>query len=400
MKKLAIINAVPYGSTGKIVRGIAKCAENNNYKVFIYYSWTKAQKRSKNSEVHIGSFFDKAIHMMLAKITGLNGCFGIIDTILLIRKLKKFKPDVINLHILHCWNINLPIFFRYLQKTKIPVVWTMHDCWAITGQCPYFTMIKCNKWKNGCYNCPQYRDYPAAYVDQSKLMWKLKRKWFTSLDDMTIVTPSKWLADILKQSFLKKYPIKVINNGIDLDIFKPTNSDFRKQYKCENKFIVLGVAFDWGKRKGIDVFVELAEKLDEKFQIVLVGTDNIINKMLPPNIITINKTTNQTELAQIYSAANVFVNPTREDNFPTVNLESLACGVPVITFNTGGSPEAIDSSSGCVVECDDINELINKIKCICKQEYILSNNCIKKAKGFELNKQFKKYISLFDNSKK
>lgn len=394
MKKIAIINAVPYGSTGKIVKGIAECASNNGYETLIYYSWTKTLKYSNEKNIIVGTFLSKALHMLLAKITGLNGCFGIIDTYLLIKKLKKIKPDVINLHILHCWNINLPLLFRYLKKEKISVIWTMHDCWAITGQCPYFTMIKCNKWKTGCYECPQYREYPGAFVDQTKLMWKLKKKWFTSIEKMIIVTPSQWLANIIKQSFLKEYPVKVINNGIDLNIFKPISSNFKIQYKCENKFIVLGVAFDWGKRKGLDVFIKLAKLLDEKYQIVLVGTDNKIDRYLPNNIISIHRTENQTELAKIYTAADVFVNPTREEVLGLVNVEALACGTPVITFNTGGSPECIDKTCGFIVECDDTTGLIDKIKLVCNQNIFTEENCRKRAKNFDANKKFQEYLQL------
>lgn len=395
MKKLVIINAIPYGSTGKIVRGIADCAKRQQYEVYTFYSWTKALKKSSEKNIYVGLFWDKALHILLAKITGLNGCFGIVDTYLLINRLKKIKPDVINLHILHCWNINLPMLFNYLKKEKIKVIWTMHDCWAVTGQCPCFTMVKCNKWINGCYECQQYQNYPGAFVDQTKLMWKLKRKWFTSIEKMIIVTPSQWLAGIMNQSFLRQYPVKVINNGINLNIFKPIHSNFKIQHKCENKFIVLGVAFDWGKRKGLDVFIKLAKLLDERYQIILVGTNNKIEQLLPNNIISIHRTENQIELAKIYTAADVFVNPTREDNFPTVNLEALACGTPVITFNTGGSPECIDKTCGIVVDCDDITELVNKINLVCNQKIFTEENCRIKAKNFDINKKLQEYLQLF-----
>lgn len=396
MKKLVIINAIPYGSTGKIVRGIAECAKRRNYESYIFYSWTKSLKKSVEKNVYIGSFLDKALHICLSKVTGLNGCFGIIDTYFLIKKIKKLNPDVINLHILHCWNVNLPILFRFLKKSKVPVIWTMHDCWAVTGQCPHFSMIRCSKWITGCYQCPQYREYPGVFVDQSKLMWKLKKKWFTSLDNMTIVAPSNWLKSVIERSYLQKYPVKVINNGINLNIFKPTDSNFRKIYNCKNKYIILGVAFDWNNKKGLDVFIDLSNYLDESYQIVLVGTDKNIDKKLPTKIISVNRTASQQELAEIYSVADVFINPTREDTFPTVNIEALACGTPVITFKTGGSPECIDSTCGFVVERDDIEMLIKKIKLVCTQRFFLKDNCVIRAQNYNLDDKFNEYIDLIE----
>lgn len=214
---------------------------------------------------------------------------------------------------------------------------------------------------------------------------------------MTIVTPSEWLASLVKESYLKYYPVKVINNGIDLNVFKPTESDFRKKYALENKYIVLGVAFGWGRRKGLDVFVELARRLDkEKYKVVLVGTDDNVDKLLPENIISIHRTQNQTELAEIYTAADVFANPTREENYPTVNMESVACGTPVVTFNTGGSPEMLDETCGAAVAKDDNDAMYNEIIRICEAKPYSLEACIKKAKGFDKNEKFGEYIRLYE----
>lgn len=216
---------------------------------------------------------------------------------------------------------------------------------------------------------------------------------------MTLVTPSEWLAELTRQSFLKDYPVKVINNGIDLSIFKPTESDFRRRYNCEDKFILLGVAFGWGKRKGLDVFVELSKRLDSnRFQIVLVGTSEAIDTQLPSNIISIHKTDNQSQLAEIYTAADLFVNPTREENFPTVNIESIACGTPVITFNTGGSPEIIDDTCGCVVDCDDIDGMERAILRIESERPYSETSCMIRAQKYDMNEKFKEYVKLYENS--
>ncbi len=393
-RKVAIINAVPYGSTGKIVRGISDIASYQDWETFTCYSWTKSMRKSSSDSIMVGSFIGKVFHILLGRLTGFNGCFSWYDTWKLIRRLEKFQPDVINLHILHNWNINLPMLFSYIKKNNISVVWTMHDCWAFTGQCPHFVMVNCDKWKTGCYGCLQYREYPQAYVDQTKKMWALKKKWFTGVKNMTIVTPSQWLADLVAQSYLSEYPVEVINNGVDLSVFKPTDSDFRKKYHCEDKTILLGVAFGWGRRKGLDVFIELAHRLDERYQIVLVGTDNNTDKQLPENIISIHRTQNQQELAEIYTAADVFVNPTREDTYPTVNMEALACGTPVITFKTGGSPEIVNDTCGKVVNCNDLDGLLVAImQCI---ENDATAYCVESSRLFCQKKCYLHYIQLFD----
>jgi glycosyltransferase involved in cell wall biosynthesis len=229
-------------------------------------------------------------------------------------------------------------------------------------------------------------------------MYRKKQEWFTGVQDLTIVTPSHWLAGLVGESFLKDYPVKVIHNGIDLPVFKPTESDFRKKHHCEDKFILLGVAFGWGARKGLDVFIDLASRLDDRFQIVLVGTDDNVDKNLPPNIISIHRTQNQTELAEIYTAADLFVNPTREEALGLVNIESLACGTPVVTFQTGGSPECVDPTCGSVVPCDDANALEQEILRIAETKPYSPDACLNKAKEFDMNERFEEYVRLYEEN--
>lgn len=396
--KTVLINSCNFGSTGNIMLEIAETAENGGYTAAVCYPQSRDNSRKqKEKDFIIGTRFSRNIHLMLAEITGLNGCFSYFSTLKLLKKLDKLKPDIIHLHNLHNCYINLSLLFKYIKKHNIKTVWTLHDCWAFTGHCPHFDMIGCDKWKTGCYSCPQYKEYPKSLFDNSKYMYRLKKKWFTDIKDMTIVTPSEWLASLVKESYLKDYPVKVINNGIDLNVFKPTESDFRKKYALENKYIVLGVAFGWGRRKGLDVFVELARRLDkEKYKVVLVGTDDNVDKLLPDNIISIHRTQNQTELAKIYSAADVFANPTREENYPTVNMEALACGTPVVTFNTGGSPEMLDETCGAAVAKDDNDAMYNEIIRICEKKPYSLEACIKKAKGFDKNEKFGEYIRLYE----
>ena len=345
--------------------------------------------------IRTGGLLSKTAHMYLARLTGRIGCFSALPTARLLKKMEAFQPDVIHLHNLHGWFVNLPMLFSWLKRHDIPVVWTLHDCWALTGHCPHFAMAGCEKWKTGCGNCSQYRDYPQSRVDRSAVMWKKKKAWFTGVKDLTIVTPSRWLADQVKESFLKDYPVRVIHNGIDRLVFRPMESDFRKKHHCEDKCILLGVAFDWGVRKGLDVFVELAKRLDDRYKIVLVGTNEAVDKDLPENIISIHRTRDQRELAQIYTAADLFVNPTREDTFPTVNMEALACGTPVLTFRTGGSPEIPDESCGCVVDCDDVDGLEAQIRRIATERPYTAEACVRRAANFELKARFGEYIQLY-----
>jgi len=224
----------------------------------------------------------------------------------------------------------------------------------------------------------------------------MKKKWFTGVEKMTLVTPSKWLEGLVKQSFLKEYPIRVINNGIDLNVFHPVQSNFREKYQLQDKHVLLGVAFDWGTRKGLDVFVRLARELGDEYRIVLVGTNETIDQQLPENIISIHRTADQHELAEIYSAADLFVNPTREEVLGLVNVEALACGTPVLTFRTGGSPEVLDENSGAVVDCDDLEGLKSEIYRICREKPFGAKECVARAESFDMRIKFKEYVELYE----
>ena len=395
--KIVQINATcGKGSTGKICVDISRLLTERNIENYILYT-------GDTSEYPLGvCYADRWQIKTEALRSHMNGLYGFNSrriTNNLLRQLDAIQPDLVHLHNLHGHNCNLEMLSHYLKEKHIKVFWTFHDCWAFTAYCPHFTMAKCEKWKTGCESCPQYHDF-SFWIDRSEALYHKKLELLVGLD-LTIITPSQWLADLVKQSFLQTYPVKVINNGIDLDVFKPTLSDFREKYHIpQDCAVLLGVAFDWGRRKGLDVFAELAKRLDpEKYQIVLVGTNDRIDRSLPPQIISIHRTHNQQELAEIYTAADLFVNPTREDNYPTVNMESIACGTPVLTFDTGGSPEIIDEKSGSVVRYNDIEALGREIIRICEKNCYEKEHLLFKAQEFNRNKRLSEYCHVygFDN---
>ena len=390
MKLIQINITCGSGSTGKICVAVSKLLTTRGIENYIFYTsgdtdYPLGRKYMASREVKFQAF--------QSRIFGNYGANSVRATKKLISMLDEIQPDVVHLHNLHGHNCNLQMLFRYLKGKKIKVYWTFHDCWAFTGYCPYYDIAGCDKWKTECGNCPQRKKY-SWFFDRSRYLFRKKKELYADMD-LTIVTPSQWLADQVKQSFLHKANVKVIYNGIDLEVFQPRESDFREKYGCQDKFIVLGVAFDWGIRKGLDVFIELAKRLDDRFQIVLVGTNKNVDRLLPENIISIHRTQDQTELAEIYTAADVFVNPTREDNFPTTHLEALACGTPVVTFNVGGSPEAIDESCGCVVSLNNLSVLEEKIYYICKNVCYLQENCVHRARIFMESEKYKEYLELY-----
>ena len=400
-KRIAAINTCLYGSTGTIMCSVCDCAERQGYETRTFTAYARRKNRSvlpTARDTVIGGYPDLAAHWLLGRLTGRKGCFSILATLRCIRQLRRFQPDVIHLHNLHDSYINLPLLFRYLKRSNASVVWTLHDCWAFTGRCPHFDMLGCDRWQSGCHDCPYPKSsYPAVWRDRCAWLWKKKKAWFTGLENMTLVTPSRWLAEQAGRSFLREYPVRVIPNGIDLSVFKPTESDCRARLGIpEGKPLVLGVAFDWTERKGLDVFCALAERLGDACQIVLVGTDGATDKLLPQNILSVHRTKSRRELAELYTAADVFVNPTREEALGLVNLEALACGTPVLTFDTGGSPECIDESCGSVVAKNDIDALEREIRRIVRERPYTSEACLRRAARFERGERFAEYVALYD----
>jgi putative colanic acid biosynthesis glycosyltransferase len=361
MKILQINSVCGIGSTGRIAADIHNILIERGHESYIAYG--REIPKNCSSNIKIGSKLDNYAHVMKTRILDKHGFGSKKATKEFIKKIKELNPDVVHLHNIHGYYINVEVLFDYLKEANKPVIWTLHDCWSFTGHCAYFDYVGCDKWRTKCHTCPEKNAYPSSLIlDCSKNNYLSKRKIFTGVKHLTIVTPSKWLANLVKQSFLQAYPVEVINNGIDLETFKPVKGIFREKYRLNDRYIILGVANIWDRRKGLKYFIDLSYRLKDDELIVLVGLTEKQISELPRNIIGITRTNDIEELVDIYSSADVYVNLTLEDNFPTTNIEALACGTPVITFDTGGSPEIIDQSCGFTIEKRNIDQFVERIK--------------------------------------
>lgn len=398
MKVLQINSVCGIGSTGRIATDIHHILLEQGHESYIAYG--RGQAINCENAIRIGTEFDNYTHVALTRLSDKHGFGSKKATKEFIKKVEKINPDVIHLHNIHGYYINMELLFDYLKKVDKPVIWTLHDCWAFTGHCTHFDFIQCEKWKTGCHLCPQKSEYPSSFLlDHSKMNYTKKKEIFTGVKNLTIITPSKWLANLVKGSFLKEYPIKVINNGLDLEKFKPTISDFRMKYNIEKKSIILGIANVWNTKKGIEYFLNLSEKVTKDKVIVLVGLTKKQIETLPQNIIGIRNLQDVKGLVEIYSAADVFVNPTLEEVMGMTNIEALACGVPVITFDSGGCSENIDERCGILIKKENRDQLSKAIENLLhKGKSSYSNNCLKRAQLYCKKDKYNEYISTYINS--
>lgn len=354
VKRLLLINSVcGHGSTGKICGEIAEKYEKDGWEVKIAYGRDSyVPERFQRFAVRITSDFAVRKAALEARLLDNAGFSNSSDTKKFLAWADKFQPDVVWLHNLHGYYINVELLFNWLKKhPDLQVKWTLHDCWAFTGHCSYFTMVKCERWRSHCSYCPQKKAYPkSCFLDRSAQNFNRKRAAFTGIRNMTLITPSKWLADLVRQSFLQEYPVKVIHNTIDTNIFKPTPSDFRRKYGLEDKIIILGVANVWDKRKGLYDFYKLAQMLDDRYAIVLVGLSKKQIADLPKNIKGLQRTNSQTELAAIYTAADVLVNPSVEETYGMTQVEAKACGTPSIVYKDTACEEIANTTGNAIVE--------------------------------------------------
>ena len=397
MASILQINATcNWGSTGHIAEQIATLAEERGLDCYVAHG-ARYVRKSSIKTIPIGSKMGNEVHALISMLFGRHGLSSTHATKEFIKTIQSIKPDVVHLHNIHGYYINYKILFEFLKDSKIPVVWTLHDCWSMTGQCTHFESVGCNKWQTGCEHCPLLDASYRTIVDRSRKNWELKRYLFSSVENLTIVPVSYWLEGVVKKSFLKNSRTMVIHNGIDTDMFKPVTVSRKELGLNGDKPVVLGVSSEWGRKKGLNDFIELSKNTD--IQVVLIGVTEQQKKTLPKTIIAIERTHNQEELVKYYSAADVFVNPTYEDSLPTVNIEALACGTPVVTYRTGGSPEILDENTGIVVKKGDISGLLKAIRSIEeKGKSSFSVACRDRAVNcFNKEKKFEEYIHLYNS---
>lgn len=382
-------------STGRIAEQVGELAQQEGWESYIAYGQYAYTSSSKL--IRIANKFDLGIHFIETRLLDRHGLSSRLATKRLIKKVKEINPDIIHLHNIHGYYLNYPILCDYLISSGKPVVWTMHDCWALTGHCAYFDTANCERWKSGCFQCPLKSIYPKSiFADRSQKNYSQKTQWFTALDNLTIVAVSGWLNDIVKQSILKEKRLELIHNGIDIKRFHPVEN-VDNHYHFQGKKVLLGVVASWTVEKGFYDFISLSKHISDEYCIVMVGVNDSMKKKLPHNIIGINKTENLETLSQLYSRALVLLTLSHNDTFPTTNLEALACGTPVITYPTGGSPEAVDDKTGFVVEAGDFDKVIEAIKIIdTNGKAYYSQNCRTRAlEYFDKDKQLAKYIELY-----
>ena len=392
MRILQINSVCGIGSTGRIATDIHGILQKEKHESSVAFG--RGDPMNCDNAYRIGNKYDTYAHLAGTRIFDKHGFYSKNATKKLIQYIKKLAPDVIHLHNIHGYYLNIEILFSFLKEHKKPIVWTLHDCWSFTGHCAHFDSANCYNWKSACKNCIQKKEYPTSLLfDNSKKNFDMKKRLFTAISeqDLIIVTPSDWLAALVGESFLKKYKIKVINNGIDTTIFKPTQSNFREKYNLQNKFIVLGVASAWGKKKGFDDFIKLSGMLDDSFQIVMVGLNKKQLSEIPTNIIGIERTDSVTELAEIYSTADIFFNPTYEDVYPTTNLEAISCGTPTVVYNTGGAVEMINDDNGIIIEKGNLQAFYDFLNTKPMRDFN-----IKQYNRFDKNKLLVEYLNLYE----
>lgn len=397
--RIAVIQSGNSGFFPRFYKSLKLSAEKSKDDLRLFCPNIGANRRLQLvDQINFGSKYNWFIHYHLYKFFGIQDVFSFFDTLDLIKKLKRFDPKVIHFHVVNAWIINFPLLINYINKNNIKVIWTMHDCRAFTGRCAYFDEVNCDRWKIGCGICPQKQLYWPTLIDSSALQWNLRKAMFGKFRNLHIVTPSKWLADYVKESFFNKFPVKVIYNGLDLDRFKINNiPNTLLEFIPNDINVILGVAANWEYRKGLDCFKKLAVDLPAYYRVVLVGGMNKDNvACLPKQIIYYGKTSSFEEIVSLYQRASVFVNPTLADNFPTTNIEALASGTPVVTFVTGGSAESIDEKTGIAVPQGDFDALKKAIVYVSshRDDIFTRENCIKRSQSFSL-KQFDKYIDLY-----
>ena len=379
------------GSTGKIIADIANLLREGGSDVRILYG---AGADSSDADARrITGRLEYYVHNALSRLTDHAGLYSCAATRRLIHEIQSFQPDLIHLHTLHGFYVNYEMLFRFLKESDIPVVWTLHDCWSFTGHCTHFSQIKCAQWQTECRSCRLLRRYPLCYgKGDVRRNFLRKKAAFNGVKNLVITTPSQWLTEQVARSFLRNYPRTVISNGIDRTIFQPQASDLREKYHLERKKIILGVASTWSAQKGLPDLLALADRLGADYQVVLIGLTSKQLSHIPPNVLVLPRTANQTELAQWYTAADVFVNPTYAETFGLTTVEAQACGTPVVVYETDGCPETLVTEESVLVAQGDLDGLACAVRDIVRRGIRVAP---RRTERFDKDRTYGEYIRLY-----
>lgn len=397
MPRLLIINvALNWGSTGKIVEGIGSLAKSQGWDVYVAHG-ARYKNKSCLEAIQVSSRAEELVHYVESTFFDAQGLGSRCATKRFLRELDKITPDVVHIHNIHGCFLNYPLLFSYLHDKQIPIVWTLHDCWAMTGHCVHFERTHCEKWQTMCEKCPQKKDFPTSYLlDRSKRNYALKKQLLTSLDRMRITTVSAWLKGVAEQSYLNKFPIDVVPNGIDTSRFVHTDTDIKKRFQIESKILLLAVASGFEERKGIFDYVALSKILTDKYQLMLVGVNDKDRKVLPNNVIAVSRANGSEELAAFYSAADVLLSLSYEETFGLTILEAMACGTPAVVYDNTAQPELITPKTGFVVESGNVEKVKEAIGVVCSKgrEYYAAA-CRNYALKYDEMRSYQKYLELY-----
>ena len=404
MPKVLQINTCLTQSTGRIAQQIGEKAIDEGWESYIAYPARVQETESKSSLIKIGTRLDQYFHALLSRLFDCCGFLSFRATNQLISTIRAIQPDIIHLHNIHGYYLNIPLLFDFFKKAGIPVVWTLHDCWGFTGHCVHYTSANCYKWRTGCYSCPRKKSYPASLLlDRSRHNYELKKRAYSNIRNLTIVPVSFWLGEVVNQSILNKYPIKVIQNGIDINTFSPREErvkDIKQKYNIKGKFIILGVATGWSEEVGLSTFIRLRKELPADYSIVMVGCTPEIRNRLPDGIICIERTNDTEELAAIYTASDVLFNGSYQETFGLVTAEAMACGTPVIVYNSTACPEIVNNERGRIIPVGDFRRLIKAIESMRNlthdERKQMSKACVEYVRS-NLNKdnKYQEYIQLY-----
>lgn len=399
MKKLLQINPVikENTSTGKIMRTLGELAQAAGWESYVAYSRARDGVPPHSSRlVPVGNKADLLLHWVATRLFDAHGLASRLATRRFVARLRELNPDVIHIHNIHGYFLNYKILSRALAQMGKPVVWTVHDCWLYTGHCYHYASAGCERWKTGCHHCPQKKAFPASWLlDRSRRNWEDKKKTFCSIPGLTLVTVSRWMKGEIARSFLGGVRCEVIHNGIDLDTFRPSPS---AETALAYGTYYLAVASIWLPEKGLQDLEKLSSVLDADERLVVVGKRPSGHRF-PRNVVCLERTADAAALAALYTEAVALVNPTWQDNYPTVNMEAIACGTPVVSYRTGGSPESITPQTGRVVEQGDVEGLAEALHAIRRQgKEHFSEACRSYALAhFRAQDRFNDYIQLYES---